>query len=151
MPELVFEVIQEANGGYCAGCLTENIFTQANTWDELRQTLLSHRCILLRSATAVENSPPPRPRKYCPSHEDPARRVGQVYHHRHVVERRRCELSGHGSVTALSAINRTHRAAHILFISQTLHRRFWKLDQRAEVACQLAKELDARRRIVAVA
>jgi hypothetical protein len=36
MPELVFEVVQEADGGYCAECLTENIFTQANTWDELR-------------------------------------------------------------------------------------------------------------------
>ena len=40
MPELVFEVIQEADGGYCAECLTENIFTQAHTWDKLRQTLL---------------------------------------------------------------------------------------------------------------
>jgi hypothetical protein len=29
MPELVFEVVQEADGGYCAECLTENIFTQA--------------------------------------------------------------------------------------------------------------------------
>ena len=40
MPELVFEVIQEANGGYCAGCLTENIFTQANTWDVLRANVV---------------------------------------------------------------------------------------------------------------
>jgi hypothetical protein len=28
MPELVFEVVQEADGGYCAECLTENIFTE---------------------------------------------------------------------------------------------------------------------------
>jgi predicted RNase H-like HicB family nuclease len=37
MSELVFEVVQEADGGYCAECLTENIFTQGNTWDELRE------------------------------------------------------------------------------------------------------------------
>jgi predicted RNase H-like HicB family nuclease len=36
MAELVFEVVQEADGGYCAECLTENIFTQGNTWEELR-------------------------------------------------------------------------------------------------------------------
>jgi len=26
--ELVFEVTEEADGGYCAECLTENIFTR---------------------------------------------------------------------------------------------------------------------------
>lgn len=36
MTELVFEVTQEADGGYCAECLTLDIFTQADTWDELR-------------------------------------------------------------------------------------------------------------------
>ncbi len=36
MVELVFEVIQEQDGGYCAECLTENIFSEADTWDELR-------------------------------------------------------------------------------------------------------------------
>jgi predicted RNase H-like HicB family nuclease len=36
MSNLVFEVVQEPDGGYCAECLTENIFTQADTWDELR-------------------------------------------------------------------------------------------------------------------
>ena len=36
MSELVFEVVQEADGGYCAECLTENIFTEGATWDELR-------------------------------------------------------------------------------------------------------------------
>ncbi|HXB70076.1 MAG TPA: hypothetical protein VNY05_17620 [Candidatus Acidoferrales bacterium] len=40
MRELVFEVIQEADGGYCAECLTENIFTQGDTWDELRKNVL---------------------------------------------------------------------------------------------------------------
>lgn len=28
------------DGGYCVGCLTENIFTQGDTWDELRQNVL---------------------------------------------------------------------------------------------------------------
>ena len=36
MAELVFEVTQEADGGYCAECLTLDIFTQADTWEELR-------------------------------------------------------------------------------------------------------------------
>jgi len=33
--ELVFEVTQEADGGLCAECLTENIFTQGDSWEEL--------------------------------------------------------------------------------------------------------------------
>jgi len=36
MSELVFEVIQETDGGFCAECLTEAIFTQGDTWNELR-------------------------------------------------------------------------------------------------------------------
>ena len=39
MDELVFEVVQESDGGYCAECLTENIFTQGNSWEELRQNV----------------------------------------------------------------------------------------------------------------
>jgi predicted RNase H-like HicB family nuclease len=34
--ELVFEVTEEAEGGYSAVCLTESIVTQGNTWEELR-------------------------------------------------------------------------------------------------------------------
>jgi predicted RNase H-like HicB family nuclease len=34
--ELIFEVTQEADGGYVAECMTENIVTQGNTWAELR-------------------------------------------------------------------------------------------------------------------
>jgi len=34
--ELVFEVTQEEEEGYCAECLTESIFTQGDSWDELR-------------------------------------------------------------------------------------------------------------------
>ncbi len=36
MNQLIFEVTQEADGGYCAECLTESIVTEGNTWDELR-------------------------------------------------------------------------------------------------------------------
>jgi len=34
--EIVFEVTQDTDGGFSAECLTESIFTQADTWDELR-------------------------------------------------------------------------------------------------------------------
>lgn len=40
MGELVFEVVQEADGGYCAECLTESIFTQADSWAELRRNVI---------------------------------------------------------------------------------------------------------------
>ena len=36
MTELVFEVTQESDGGYSAECLTENIFTEGDSWEELR-------------------------------------------------------------------------------------------------------------------
>ena len=39
MSEIIFEVFQEADGGYTAECMTEAIFTQANTWDELRDNV----------------------------------------------------------------------------------------------------------------
>ena len=40
MDELLFEVTQEADGGYVAKCLTETIVTQGNNWDELRANVL---------------------------------------------------------------------------------------------------------------
>ena len=40
MHELVFEVVQESDGGYCAECLTENIFTQGDSWPELRRNVI---------------------------------------------------------------------------------------------------------------
>ncbi len=40
MEELVFEVSQEVDGGYVAECLGEDIFTQADTWDQLRTNVL---------------------------------------------------------------------------------------------------------------
>jgi predicted RNase H-like HicB family nuclease len=36
MSELVFEVTQEADGGFVAEALGENIVTQGDTWEELR-------------------------------------------------------------------------------------------------------------------
>ena len=36
MSELIFEVTQQADGGYSAECLTENIFTQGGSWEDLR-------------------------------------------------------------------------------------------------------------------
>jgi predicted RNase H-like HicB family nuclease len=36
MSELVFEVTQEADGGFVAEALDESIFTEADTWEELR-------------------------------------------------------------------------------------------------------------------
>ena len=39
MKEIVFEVTQEADGGFVAECLTESIFTEADRWDELRKNV----------------------------------------------------------------------------------------------------------------
>ena len=39
MNEIVFEITQEGDGGYCADCLTESMVTEGNTWDELRANL----------------------------------------------------------------------------------------------------------------
>jgi len=39
MNELVFEVTQEDDGGFCAECLSEHIFTQGDTWEALRQNV----------------------------------------------------------------------------------------------------------------
>ena len=36
MKEIVFEIAQEADGGFTAEAIGESIFTQANSWDELR-------------------------------------------------------------------------------------------------------------------
>ena len=41
MTEIVFEITQEFDGGFCAECLTESIFTQADTWDALRANVRS--------------------------------------------------------------------------------------------------------------
>jgi len=36
MTELIFEVTQEADGGFVAEAIGEGIFTQADSWDELK-------------------------------------------------------------------------------------------------------------------
>jgi hypothetical protein len=36
MNELVFEVMQESDGGFVAEALGESIFTEADSWEELR-------------------------------------------------------------------------------------------------------------------
>jgi hypothetical protein len=36
MNEIVFEVVQEADGGFTAEAIGESIFTQADSWDELK-------------------------------------------------------------------------------------------------------------------
>jgi predicted RNase H-like HicB family nuclease len=37
--EIVFTVTQEGDGGYVAECLSHDIFTQGNTWEELRSNV----------------------------------------------------------------------------------------------------------------
>ena len=40
MNKLVFEVIQDADGGYTAEGLGQAIFTQGDTWEQLRANVL---------------------------------------------------------------------------------------------------------------
>jgi predicted RNase H-like HicB family nuclease len=40
MRELVFQVTQGEDGGYCARAAGEGIYTQGDTWDELRAMVL---------------------------------------------------------------------------------------------------------------
>jgi predicted RNase H-like HicB family nuclease len=37
--EIVFSVTQEADGGFVAECLTRDIVTQGDTWEQLRQNV----------------------------------------------------------------------------------------------------------------
>jgi hypothetical protein len=39
MNEIVFEIAQDADGGFTAEAIGESIFTQADTWDELRKNV----------------------------------------------------------------------------------------------------------------
>lgn len=39
MTELIFQVSQDADGGYTAEAIGENVFTQADTWDELKENV----------------------------------------------------------------------------------------------------------------
>ena len=51
--EIIFGVTQDSDGGYVAAGQSHDIFTQGNTWDELR--------INVRSAVAVYFFDPPKP------------------------------------------------------------------------------------------
>jgi predicted RNase H-like HicB family nuclease len=46
MNEVVFEVTQEADGGFVAECLTDGIFTEADSWEELRHNVKEAKPIL---------------------------------------------------------------------------------------------------------
>jgi hypothetical protein len=37
--EIVFDVVQEQDGGFVADCLNEDIITQGDSWDELRKNV----------------------------------------------------------------------------------------------------------------
>jgi hypothetical protein len=39
MKEIVFEVVQDGDGGFTAEAIGESIFTQADNWDELRASV----------------------------------------------------------------------------------------------------------------
>ena len=39
MTELVFDVIQEADGGFRAECLSDGIVTEGDTWEDLRRNV----------------------------------------------------------------------------------------------------------------
>ena len=39
MNEIVFEVTQEGDGGFVAECLQEDIFTQGDSWEDLKRNV----------------------------------------------------------------------------------------------------------------
>jgi hypothetical protein len=55
--ELVFEVLQEQDGGFVAECLGEHIITEADTWEELRKNVTE-----AVSAFFFDSTPPARVR-----------------------------------------------------------------------------------------
>ena len=57
MRELVFEITQEEDGGYCAKAVGEGIFTQSDTWEELREMVLD-----ATKAYFFDSAPPERVR-----------------------------------------------------------------------------------------
>lgn len=55
MAELIFEATQEENGGYTAECLTENIFTQGDSWKEVRENVREATLAYYFDQTKPEN------------------------------------------------------------------------------------------------
>ena len=81
MQELVFEVVQESDGGYCAECLTESIFTEADTWEDLRKNVLeATSAFSLIVHCPTEFAFILYATRSCPSHEDTSRRFGCASH-----------------------------------------------------------------------
>lgn len=39
--EIVFSLSQESDGGYVAECLSHDIFTEGDTWEDVRQNVLA--------------------------------------------------------------------------------------------------------------
>jgi hypothetical protein len=76
MPELVFEIVQESDGGYCAECLTESIFTEADKWDELRKNVLEATSAFFFIGRALaESASTLFATRSCWSHEATSRRL----------------------------------------------------------------------------
>ena len=53
--EIVFDVVQEQDGGFIAECLSEDIITQGDSWDELRNNVRE-----AVSAFFFDSTPPAR-------------------------------------------------------------------------------------------
>jgi predicted RNase H-like HicB family nuclease len=49
--ELIFEVRDAEEGGYCARALGHSIFTQADTWEELRANVVEATSLHFEDAT----------------------------------------------------------------------------------------------------
>jgi predicted RNase H-like HicB family nuclease len=61
MADLVFEAAQEADGGYSAECLTENIFTQGDTWEELGKNVIDATAAFFFDQSPLPRNPILRP------------------------------------------------------------------------------------------
>jgi predicted RNase H-like HicB family nuclease len=77
MPELVFEAVRDSDGGYWAECLTENIFAEGNTWDELRKRVAEASAAFFFDRPRLsEFASTSFATRLCPSPEDPLRHLG---------------------------------------------------------------------------
>jgi len=75
MPSLLFEVVQESDGGYCAECLTENVFTEGDTREELRKNAIEATAAFFFDRRGLSESAfTLSATRFCPWHEDPSRR-----------------------------------------------------------------------------
>src|SRR5260370_38098176 len=80
MVELVFDVVQEADGGYCAGCLTKTSSRKRIRGRGCGKTLLNrqpHSSSISQDLRAFVSTSSAT--KFYPSHEDPAQRSGRAF------------------------------------------------------------------------